>query len=137
MYTHSGGVRSSRWHVVYYEDVHGHSEIFDFVDGRSDREKAKILALLVVLGEQGPQLPRPYADLLVDGIHELRVKLGGDQVRILYFFCYRDVIVLTNAFTKTTERVPVREIETARKLRKDFLQRYDELSLRRVLHEDT
>ncbi|MBN2565468.1 MAG: type II toxin-antitoxin system RelE/ParE family toxin [Candidatus Eisenbacteria bacterium] len=137
MYTHSVGARSSRWYVIYYEDIHKHSEIFDFVDGRSDREKAKVLALLAVLEEQGPQLPRPYADYFVDGIHELRVKLSGEQVRILYFFCYRDIIVLTNVFAKTTDRVPTREIEKARKCRKDFLQRHDEPSLRRTMHEDT
>jgi hypothetical protein len=37
----------------------------------------------------GPTLPRPYADLLKDGIHELRIRLSGDHIRMLYFFCFR------------------------------------------------
>ena len=76
---------------------------------------------MVVLEEQGAQLPRPYADILSDGIHELRVKLSGDQVRILYFFCYQEYIVLTNWFTKNTDKIPIREIEKAKKIRNDFL----------------
>ncbi len=33
-----------------------------------------------LLEEKGPPLPRPYADLLTDGIHELRVKLSGIMI---------------------------------------------------------
>ena len=50
-------------------------------------------------------------DLLQDGIHELRIKLSGVQVRILYFFCYKDIIILTNIFDKHTDRVPKSEIK--------------------------
>ena len=128
--------RQSKWHVVYYTDTKECSEIFDFINGRKDREKAKILALLAVLEEQGPQLPRPYADILIDGIHELRVKFSGDQVRILYFFCYRDFIVLTNWFKKNTDKVPISQIEKAKKLRNDFLQRKNEQSLRSATNEN-
>ncbi|HAJ78963.1 MAG TPA: hypothetical protein DCO75_04265 [Fibrobacteres bacterium] len=129
--------RQSKWHVVYYTDTKECSDVLDFINDRKDREKAKILALLAVLEEQGPQLPRPYADILIDGLHELRVKLSGDQVRILYFFCYKDFIVLTNWFTKNTEKVPVREIEKAKKLRNDFIQRNNEQSLRSATNENT
>jgi hypothetical protein len=137
MYNNTMINRQSKWHVVYYTDTKECSDVFDFINDRKDREKAKILALLAVLEEQGPQLPRPYADILIDGIHELRIKLSGDQVRILYFFCYKDFIVLTNWFTKNTEKVPVREIEKAKKLRNDFIQRNNEQSLRRTTNENT
>jgi hypothetical protein len=125
------------WCVIYYEGRKGCSEVYDFIDDRKDREKAKIIALLDVLEEQGPQLPRPYADILEDGIHELRVKLSGNQVRILYFFCFREFIILTNVLIKTTDRVPPSEINKAKKLRTDFLQRYNEETLRRIKNENT
>jgi hypothetical protein len=137
MYNYTMIHRRPKWHVVYYTDTKECSDVLDFINDRKDREKAKILALLAVLEEQGPQLPRPYADILIDGLHELRVKLSGDQVRILYFFCYKDFIVLTNWFTKNTEKVPVREIEKAKKLRNDFIQRNNEQSLRSATNENT
>jgi len=46
----------------------------------------KIFSVFYYLEKQGPNLPRPYTDLLEDGIHELRIKLSGEQIRILYFF---------------------------------------------------
>ena len=71
-------------------------------------------------------MPRPYADILEDGIHELRIKLTGTQVRILYFFCYQNIIVLSNVFDKHTDKVPKTEIVMAKDNRMDFLSRFKE-----------
>jgi len=74
------------WHVLYYESVDGKCPVKEFIDSISEGNQAKTLALIAALEERGPNLPRPYADLLKDGIHELRVKLSGNQVRVFYFF---------------------------------------------------
>jgi phage-related protein len=71
-------------------------------------------------------LPRPYADFLDEGIHELRIKLTGTQTRILYFFCYQNSIVLTNVFDKHTEEIPKAQIKLAKQSRIDFLSRFTE-----------
>ena len=97
---------------------------------------AKILNWIELLESEGPQLPRPYLDLLEDVIHELRIKISGDQIRILYFFCFRRFIVLTHAFPKHTERVAPSEITYAQKCRADFMVRYNEESLREIFDED-
>jgi phage-related protein len=127
---------SRKWTVVYYEDRREYSQVYDFIESRSEREKAKILAWLDLLETQGPQLPRPYADLLEDGIHELRVRLSGENIRMLYFFCFKDYIILSNCFDKTTGKVPRRELETARKNRRDFLLRYNEKNIKEALDEN-
>jgi hypothetical protein len=90
------------WHIIYYEAEDGQCPIQEFIDGRKARDQAKILAWISQLEVQGPQLPRPYADLLEDGIHELRVTASRDQIRALYFFCYREFIIFTHAFVKRT-----------------------------------
>jgi phage-related protein len=126
-----------KWHILYFEDSKGYSQVFEFIEKREKREKAKILAWLEQLEQQGPNLPRPYADLLEDGIHELRVKLSGNQVRVLYFFCFRDYIILTNVFIKTTDKVPKNEIQIARKSRKVFLAGNNEQNLRRITNENS
>ncbi|MEK7434544.1 MAG: type II toxin-antitoxin system RelE/ParE family toxin [Cyanobacteriota bacterium] len=87
-------------------------------------EKVKVFSWIELLEEKGALLPRPYADLLEDGIHELRIKISGSQERILYFFCYQNFIILTHNFTKNTNKVPINEIKKAKKLREDFLNRY-------------
>jgi len=124
------------WHVIYYETEDGHCLLQEFIDGRKERDQAKILAWISQLEARGPHLPRPYADLLEDGIHELRVTASGDNVRGLYFFCYRDFIVLTHAFVKRTREVPKAEIRKAQRLRADFLSRFDERKLREKIDED-
>lgn len=119
------------WHIVYYESIDGQCPIREFIDARSEREQAKLLSWIKLLADQGPDLPRPYSDLLEDGIHELRVTLSGDQVRCLYFFCYRHFIVLTHTFVKTTGQVPKAEIRKTQKMRSDFLNRFDARQLKR------
>lgn len=92
------------------------------------------MRFLSLLEEMGPNLHRPYADLLKEGIHELRIKLSGDQIRVLYFFCYQKYIVLYYAFIKNTDRVPEEFIHRVASYRDDFLKRVDPTSLEREIH---
>ena len=124
------------WKIIYYEAEHKESEVYQFIESQKDRNKVKILSWLSILETKGPLLPRPYADLLKDGIHELRIKLSGNQIRILYFFCYEDFIILTNSFSKNKKRVPEKEINKAKKCRTDFFKRYPEKKLRREYNEN-
>ena len=122
-----------KWQLLYYVKQDGTKPVEEYIKKLSVNERAKILAIIDHLKEKGPDLHRPYADLLEDGIHELRVKLTGDQVRILYFFCYKDIIILTNVFEKHMDKVPKSEIRTAKKNRDDLLNRYTEQEIRGLL----
>ena len=79
-----------------------------------------------LLENNGNELREPYSKHLGDGIFELRTKQGSDIARVLYFFIIGRKIVITHGFTKKTEKTPRREIEMARKYRKDYLKREDE-----------
>lgn len=125
-----------KWRVLYYETKDGECPVRKFMDARNDREQAKIFAWLLQLEEKGPNLPRPFADLLTDGIHELRIRLSGEHIRILYFFCYKDYIVLTHSFRKQANAVPESEIKRAKICRTDFLSRFTEKRLEEVIHEN-
>ena len=123
------------WKIFYYEDENGRSDIQEFIDSQKERAQAKVFAWLSQLEQHGPNLPRPYADLLADGIHELRINLSGNQIRILYFFCFKEFIILTHAFSKRTSKVSKKEINKARKYREDFLARYELKKLREISDE--
>jgi len=122
---------SGTWQVHYYSREDGSMPVKEYIDNLSLRERAKVMAFIKLLEDRGPSLPRPYADLLDDGIHELRIKLTGTQTRILYFFCYQDIIVLTNVFDKHTKKVPIDKIELAKESRTDFLTRFKETDIKR------
>jgi phage-related protein len=117
---------NKNWKVFYYQKADETLPVKDFIDSLTMREKAKTLSFIGLLQDEGPNLKRPYADLLKGGIHELRIKLTGTQVRILYFFCFQNIIILTNAFEKHTDAVPAAEITTAEKYRADFYNRFSE-----------
>ena len=127
---------AQRWQIIYYETKQGNCPVEEFILNQQARPRAKILNWIELLESSGPQLPRPYADLLTDGIHELRIKVSGDQIRILYFFCYGDFIVLTHSFSKRTNRVPPAEIAHAQRCRADFMNRYTETTLRETYDEN-
>ncbi|MCL2809572.1 MAG: type II toxin-antitoxin system RelE/ParE family toxin [Treponema sp.] len=124
---------SKKWYVLYYIEQDGTKPVEEYIRKLSINERAKTLAFIDYLKENGANLHRPYADLLEDGIHELRIKLTGTQVRILYFFCYQNIMILTNVFDKHTDKVPVSEIKLAKKNRTNFLERYSEQKIRGLL----
>lgn len=115
-----------QWKVLFYRTIKGDCPIETFLNGLKKRERSKALAWIGLLQEHGINLHRPFADLIEDGIHELRMKITGNQIRVLYFFCFKDLIVLTHDFIKTENKVPVHEINLAKKYRADFLNRYNE-----------
>lgn len=67
----------------------------------------------------GHELRRPAADILRDGIYELRAKQGHVQYRLLYFFHGRNVAILAHGLTKE-DKVPDADIERAVKRRRLF-----------------
>lgn len=115
----------SDWKLIYYTDSEGRCPVEHFIaELPSATEKGRIMAMLRLLEEVGIHLHRPYADLLEDGIHELRMKVSGMRYRVLYFFWQRNRIVITHGITKTTNRVPRREIERAKAYRDDWLAQH-------------
>src|SRR5262249_1414023 len=86
------------------------------------RAHRKCRARILQLAELGNDLRRPIADLLRDGIRELRAKVGTVNYRILYFFCGKDVVCLSHGIKK--ERA-VADIEIERALERKRLVSQD------------
>lgn len=74
----------------------------------------------MLLEEFGNDLRIPYSNSLGNGIFELRSILGNDITRILYFFIDGNSAVLTNGFTKKTQKTPKNEIDKAIRYRNDY-----------------
>ena len=124
------------WKLIFYESVKGECPVHEFIESLNEGEQTKVVSWLKALSLEGINLHRPFADLLEDGIHELRIKVTGDQVRALYFFCYRDYIIVTHTFIKRTNKVPKKELKKAKKYREDFLTRYNTIEKIRRLRND-
>ncbi len=127
---------SKKWSILFCDPFMKLCPVSDFLDSCRTEHQVKVLHFLELLEEMGPTLPRPYADLLEDGIHELRVSLSGDHIRILYFFCFETYIVAYHALRKHSSKVPDAYIQETRRYREMFLRRVDRGDLEKYNHEN-
>ena len=111
-----------RTSVIFYRETANDVPVLDWLKKlrRSDvRAYETCVAAIERLAAFGHELRRPLADILRDGIYELRIRRGHVNYRILYFFHGRNLAILGHALTKEDE-VPRAEIERAVRRKKAF-----------------
>ena len=111
------------YNLVFYTTERGDSPVDDFLDGLDKKSRAKVAAHLSLLEEQGPNLKRPYADVVRGKIRGLRIRQSSNQYRILFFFQARDQIVLAHAFSKKSQQLKEKDIELAERRMEDWIRR--------------
>jgi putative component of toxin-antitoxin plasmid stabilization module len=80
--------------LLFFQDADGSVPVWEWLKdlrARNLKAYAKCVVRIRRLTELGHELRRPEADLLRDGIYELRARLGTINYRILYFFHGRNV----------------------------------------------
>ena len=108
-----------RTKVVFYRESNGNAPLLEWLDSLPSGAIAKCRARLERLGELGYEIRRPEADLLRDGIYELRIGLQGKNYRMLYFSHGNTAAVVSHGLVK--ERVvPPREIDRAIARKRNF-----------------
>ncbi len=101
--------------VLFYQEDEGDVPVLDWLKAlreRNERAFRKCFGLIKLLAQSGHELRRPHADMLRDGVYELRTRVGSVNYRILYGFVGKDVALLAAGFTKE-RKVPSKEIERA------------------------
>ncbi len=112
--------------IEFYSTEDGKEPVADFLDSLDPKMSAKLVGLMEILEEKGTELRMPYSEHLVDGIFELRCKLGSNITRVLYFFYVNKTIVITNGFIKKTQKTPTKELKIAKERRDDWQRRQKE-----------
>ncbi len=110
--------------LEFYRTPRGDEPALDYIRAQVKAHRAKIGRALRYLEELGHLARRPMADYLGNGLYELRVAAEGHQHRMVYFFHRRTMIVVTSAFLKKEEAVPLEELAHARRYRADWIQRF-------------
>jgi phage-related protein len=98
--------------VVFYCEADGTVPVLEWFDDLPAKVQDKCRIRIQRLSEVGHELRRPEADLVRDGIYELRVGLQHVNYRILYFFHGRVAAILAHGLTKE-DRVPTADIDVA------------------------
>lgn len=89
--------------VYFDKDDDGSVPVLDWLlelRDRNERAAKKCFALVKLLRDFGSELRRPRADLLRDGVYELRTEVGNVNYRILYGIVGKDLAVLACGLTK-------------------------------------
>ncbi|MBI3245409.1 MAG: type II toxin-antitoxin system RelE/ParE family toxin [Deltaproteobacteria bacterium] len=124
--------------IFFYQDEDGHAPVVEWLRGLRHQNRsayAKCVVRIRRLAELGHELRRPEADLLRDGIYELRAKKGRVQYRILYFFHGQNVAVLDHALTKEGA-IPETDLVRAVRRKSVFLQNPSRYTYEEELTDD-
>ena len=95
---------------------------FDFYKSQEFKVQEKIEYVFDLVRFE-KQVPKKFFKNLenTDGIYEIRVITTFKSIRILCFFDKGELIVLTNCFIKKSQKTPRKEIKTAEKLKKEYM----------------
>jgi hypothetical protein len=102
-----------RWQVDFFVDERGGAPVEEYLTSLPVRHRAKMLALIKMLEQEGPNLPFPYSSQVRGKLRELRTQQSKDKFRVLYFGDARRVFVLLHGIVKRSAQLPEEDVRVA------------------------
>lgn len=100
------------WEVKFFESQPRKYPVEDFIKEQDSPTIAKISHEIDLLKKHGPFLAMPHSKKIASDLYELRVR-GTVEIRIIYTF-RKSLIVLLHAFKKKGQKIPPKELKTAK-----------------------
>lgn len=91
----------------------------EFIGSIKEVEAKKVFYVLDMLKMQ-ERLSERFVKYVEDGIYELRAEHRGNIFRVFFIFDEGNIVLLFNGFQKKTQKTPRKEIEQAKRLKKDY-----------------
>ena len=109
------------WTVIYSR------EFLTWIDSLNEDESDSVFAMMEILKSQGPQLPRPYADVIhgsrISNLKELRIQHQGRPLRAFFAFDpLRQAVVLCAGDKTGDKRFYERMVPVAEKIWFEYLK---------------
>ena len=110
--------------INFYKSESGKSPVEEFLDNLTAKQAKKVVWVLNMV-EEHVNVPSKYLKKMVntDNLWEVRVNFGSNIFRILCFFDGSEIIILTHAFQKKTQKTSRQAIKIAEKRMKDYFKR--------------
>ena len=111
--------------ISFYKDAEGKSPVEEYLLKLSTVNRmlvAKTRSGIEKLRNRAYHRP-PLSKHIESGLWELRVNAGNDILRVLYTFEKGQVIILLHGFVKKQQKMPISELETARKRLKELKEK--------------
>jgi phage-related protein len=112
-----------QWIIEFYQTGSGKYPVEEFINSLEVKSQARIARTLDLLEEFGIELGMPYTKYLEKQLWELRIRVGRNRYRIIYFLHTGKTFILLHGFSKKTDAVSRTDIETAKNRRDDYLLR--------------
>ena len=110
--------------IKFYKTQTGNIPVEEFLDSLPSKYAQKV-AWVLELVEKLDQVPVQYFKKLksTDDIWEVRARIGSNSFRLLGFIDNDEFVILTNGFSKKSQKTPKQEIELAEQRKADYLSR--------------
>jgi len=110
--------------IIFYKTKSGSSPVEEFLDSLNSKQAQKVVWVMKIV-EELETVPTTYYKKLknTDDIWEIRVQQSNNIFRLLGFQQEARLVILTNGFTKKTQKTPKNEITLAEKRKKEYLER--------------
>jgi phage-related protein len=110
--------------IKFYKTASGKVPVKEFLDSLSSKHAQKVAWVLELI-ERLDQIPVQYFKKLksTDDIWEVRARIGSYSFRILGFIEGDEIIILTNGFSKKSQKTQKKEINLAEQRKADYLSR--------------
>jgi len=108
--------------IEFFTDKKGKKPVQDFLDRISQKNKhlwIQAISGLRKIRHRNYQ-KEPLSKALGGNLFEIRTKSGNNILRIIYTFTKRQRIILLHGFIKKTQKIPKRELETAKNRLKEL-----------------
>lgn len=105
-------------------DYYDWDEFEEYLDSLSDKDAAKLLAVINNIEEKGLAIAerQKWIKKLTSNLYEIRSKRSSNIHRAIYFHWENNKYIITHGFTKKTQNTPKREIEKGIR-RRDIYER--------------
>ena len=108
----------SKRKLIYFRNYY-----WDFFNSLTDKVKDKIDYVLILV-TMADKIPKKFFDQMVgyDGLFEIRIEYESNIYRIFCCFDEGNIVVLFNGFQKKTQKTPLKEIEKALRLKREYFE---------------
>jgi len=102
--------------IIFYKNY-----FQDFFLKQRKKVKEKIIWTFDLI-EEMPRISETFLKHIenTNGLYEVRIQHGKDIFRIFCFFDKGKLVVLINGFQKKSQKTPVKEIEIALRIKKEY-----------------
>lgn len=93
----------------------------DFINEIEEAAADKIFKVLDIL-KMNMRVSAKFVKAVGDGLFELRVEYESNIYRVFSIFDRGDVVILFNGFQKKSQKTPQKELEKAKRIKKEYYE---------------